>query len=354
MTVTATVLTTNGWSPIWPDYYDALAHIAGFTNTSDTGFTMTFGDPALAVVIQGSGITYNADLSAFPPITGGTETSATFYVNGVAQLLITYDPGNDIVAVENAVKTYVDSGNTNTSELADIYQTQETVFNGNTGNDSFLGSFLADEAYGGKGRDTLNGDDGDDYIEGGLNGDFLEGGGNDEGGDTVSYAHSASGVTVDLALTTAQRGGGDATGDILSGFENILGSGKADRLSGDDFDNVLTGGLGKDSLTGRLGADTFVFDSILDTAAKTSKADVIFDFEEDEDQIDLSVLAESADVTLTFSGNATFSHTAGEIIDYVKKGKTYISGDTNGDGTADFSITLVGVHALSATDFILA
>ena len=34
-------------------------------------------------------------------------------------------------------------------------------------------------------------------------------------------------------------------------------------------------------------------------------------------------------------------------------GNTYVSGDTNGDKTADFMIGLTGAHALAGTDFIL-
>jgi hypothetical protein len=34
-------------------------------------------------------------------------------------------------------------------------------------------------------------------------------------------------------------------------------------------------------------------------------------------------------------------------------GNTYVEGDTDGDGLADFVIALTGLHALAAGDFVL-
>ena len=56
------------------------------------------------------------------------------------------------------------------------------------------------------------------------------------GTDTVSYEHAAAGVTVSLALATAQNTVG-AGSDTLSAFENLTGS---------HFDNVLTGSTGSE------------------------------------------------------------------------------------------------------------
>ncbi len=108
--------------------------------------------------------------------------------------------------------------------------------------------------------DTLSGNSGINLIEGRGGADVLDGGG---GIDTLSYANSAAAVTVDLALVstgvgngTAQTSGGDAAGDRLSGFENVLGSAFGDTLRGDAGANYLFGGLGANVLEGRDGADT--------------------------------------------------------------------------------------------------
>src|SRR4030095_15350038 len=76
--------------------------------------------------------------------------------------------------------------------------------------------------------DNLTGDANANVIEGGKGGDTLAGG---LGIDTASYASSAAGVTVDLT-NNGNNAGGDALGDMLSGFENLIGSGLDDDLRG--------------------------------------------------------------------------------------------------------------------------
>jgi Ca2+-binding RTX toxin-like protein len=72
--------------------------------------------------------------------------------------------------------------------------------------------------------------------------------------DAGSYAGSTAGVTVDLA--TGAAFGGHATGDTLTGIENLIGSAHADVLTGDAGNNTITGGAGGDVLDGGAGIDT--------------------------------------------------------------------------------------------------
>ena len=95
--------------------------------------------------------------------------------------------------------------------------------------------------------------------------------------DTLSYASSSAGVTVNLATFSAS--GGDAEGDEIktfevedydhdddtatdtieaefSTFENITGSKYRDLLTGDDRVNILKGGAGDDVLRGGVSSDT--------------------------------------------------------------------------------------------------
>ena len=101
-------------------------------------------------------------------------------------------------------------------------------------------------------NDTLTGDSAANIIEGGLGTDTINGGG---GIDTLSYATSANGITVNLLLTTAQIGGGDGLGDIISNIENVTGSAFNDIITGDNGDNTLLGNAGNDLLYGGGGAD---------------------------------------------------------------------------------------------------
>jgi Ca2+-binding RTX toxin-like protein len=107
--------------------------------------------------------------------------------------------------------------------------------------------------------DALTGNGGDNVLRGGAGADSLNGGG---GQDTASYAGSAVGVSVDLQAGTGV--GGDAQGDLLTGIENLLGSGLKDTLGGDGNANLLDGGAGADTLIGRGGDDTYVVNSAAD------------------------------------------------------------------------------------------
>lgn len=104
-------------------------------------------------------------------------------------------------------------------------------------------------------NDKITGNDLDNLIEGGAGADTLDGG---KGFDTVSYASAATGVTIDLTKQDGvlkQAGTSDELDDVLKGFENIIGSGKDDKLTGDNFNNIIEGGRGADAMDGGLGHD---------------------------------------------------------------------------------------------------
>lgn len=149
--------------------------------------------------------------------------------------------------------------------------------------------------------DTLTGDTSDNVIEGGAGADTLEGGG---GLDTLSYASSSTRVVVDLFNGNALLG--DAEGDVISGFDNLIGSRLPDYLLGSNSANDIAGGAGVDRLDGRGGDDTLSGGTQNDNLRGGSGADVfvlaqgdgrdlIADWEDGVDQIDLS------DFGLTFS-----------------------------------------------------
>jgi len=118
------------------------------------------------------------------------------------------------------------------------------VIAGGSGDETIIGSHFADTIHGGAGNDS---------IEGGGGADTLVGG---DGIDTLSYLHDTSGVTVNLATSTAT--GGEAAGDVISGFEHVIGGSGNDTLLGDGGDNYLEGGGGNDTLAGGDGNDILV------------------------------------------------------------------------------------------------
>lgn len=148
-----------------------------------------------------------------------------------------------------------------------------------------------------------------------------------------------------------------AGGDTLTGTaadEHLNGASGADVLSGGAGSDTLTPGAGADTLTGGAGADLFVFRSTTDTGVGAS-GDVITDFRaSDGDHIDLhGIQAQLATgVALHWVDRAGFSHTAGEVHWYRETGGVALSGDLNGDGTAEFTLHLRGLSSLSGSSLV--
>jgi Ca2+-binding RTX toxin-like protein len=111
--------------------------------------------------------------------------------------------------------------------------------------------------------DNITGNLFDNYIEGGAGADTLNGGGQESKGDTLGYDSSTAAVTVNIATNTAA--GGDATGDVISNFENLRGSDFQDVLTAGAGSNVINGGGDNDVLDGGTGSDTLFGDAGQDT-----------------------------------------------------------------------------------------
>ncbi|MEM7057617.1 MAG: calcium-binding protein [Pseudomonadota bacterium] len=152
--------------------------------------------------------------------------------------------GTFLVRVKTAASNTVPAG---AEYLLNVSLTGQSATGSATGgNDSLFGGEGDDVLYGFGGNDVINGGADNDTIEGGSGADNLNGG---DGIDTLSYASSAGPVTVILDQGTAS--GGDASGDTIAGFENIIGSNFNDLLFGErDENNTIIGGGGSDNLFG--------------------------------------------------------------------------------------------------------
>jgi Ca2+-binding RTX toxin-like protein len=154
-------------------------------------------------------------------------------------------------------------------------------------------------------------------------------------------------VTVDLDAGTAS--GGDAADDAISNFENLIGSDFADHLIGNGVSNVIIGGIGADTLTGGGNNDTFTYERVSD------KGDTITDFAgggaPGGDRIDLRAI-DSGGVggAFTFGGTTATAH---GVWYQVIGNDVKVFADTDGDTTAEFSITLTDVTSLNLNDFFL-
>lgn len=237
---------------------------------------------------------------------------------------------------------------------------------GDAGNDNLKGGAGEDHLYGGADADVLDGGAGNDILEGGLGNDTYYIGQDgrldavvedaDAGIDTVSSGASIKTLfnnVENLILTgTALHGGGNELANKITGniYNNSLyGFGGNDVIDGGTGDDVINGGDGNDTLTGGKGADTFVFDSAiaLSSMGGIKQSDSILDFNFAQgDVIDLSRI----DANALLDGHQSmllvdmFHKTAGEaVLAYsAAKNVTTLSLDIDGDGKADFVLTVNG------------
>jgi glucose/arabinose dehydrogenase len=119
---------------------------------------------------------------------------------------------------------------------------------GGDGDDQLTTGNGPDSLFGGLGRDKLDGGAGPDLGDGGP------------GKDTYAYGGRTAAQPVLVSLDGVADDGGavDGGGDnVLPSTENLIGGAGGDTLTGNDLQNVLTGGAGPDQLHG-LGANDTV------------------------------------------------------------------------------------------------
>lgn len=249
-------------------------------------------DEDTSMTFRGKGLVYKYQGKEIVGITAGTMTSFNVIAEGAKVLDIT-----GLSLSGPALTKAIDSGSTSKFLNALL-----------AGDDVIKATKYADVFWGGDGKDRLYGGNGNDKISGGNGNDRLYG---DNGNDT---------------------------------------------LKGDAGNDRLEGGAGADKLYGGAGADTFVFRSKADST--TSAPDKIYDFSRAEkDKIDLSAFdantPKAGDQDFSFIGTQKFHKIAGELR-YQKSGTdTFVYGDIDGNGKADFAIVLDTLVNLQKGDFIL-
>lgn len=260
---------------------------------------------------------------------------------------------------------------------------------------NLIGSAFNDALFGNDGPNALSAGAGNDLLVGYGGPDRFDGG---AGMDTVAYDGSPFGLRADLLIPTTNTG--DAAGDTYVSIENLEGSNANDTLLGDNNANVirgnhnpsftsgqdtifgrggndtllgldgndslyggdgsdhLTGGPGADKLTGGTSADTFIFNRTTDSTVASAGRDGLYDFSSAEgDKIDLHAIDASSTAAgnqdFTFIGTNAFSHIAGQLHYRVDGTTSYLEGDTNGDGAADFMIAVYHATSIAAGSIVL-
>lgn len=234
------------------------------------------------------------------------------------------------------------------------------------------------------GDDTLVGGDHVDVIVDSVGSNWLIGGGN---ADTIFIGNAANEGQVDhvfggvaggvdnslsdtLAFTTEANGGGvnvlmgsgvvtslvnNGVVAVMTGIENVIGTGFADAIIGNDAGNRIEGGDGQDWQVGNGGADTFVFSDALD-----ADADQIRDLRRSEgDRIDLSgidAIPGTGDQNFSFSTTRT-PGLAGQLVVTNFGIGARVDLFLNTDNTVDGFFFVVygesGMGTLQQSDFLL-
>ncbi len=283
------------------------------------------------------------------------------------------------------------------------------LIRGHAGDDRVDGLAGDDSLYGGAGDDHLTGGPGDDRIAGGAGDDTILGDGafgpvpplDPPGplpvGNLLLGGAGDDSIIAGWGSDTAQGGAGDDTilgcgsgfpspagfdaflrgdgADLLAGGAGrdlIDGGGGNDTILGGPGDDTLTGGYGADLLAGGRGADVFAFRrhdpflSSFDTGRGEGNRDVVADFRQGQDHLDLSAYrdafgAPSPDLPPPlFLGTGAFE--AGSALqiryDITADGRTILQfaaprgPDAGVPEQPTGEIELLGVHHLRAEDFI--
>ncbi len=153
---------------------------------------------------------------------------------------------------------------------------------------------------------------------------------------------------------------GSTVKDVLFAFDGddlIQAGGGDDEIDGGEGEDDIIGDLGADVMSGGAGPDTFFYSNILESTKKASGRDTILDFNRLEgDRVDLigiDAKKGGGDQEFKWIGKKDFHHKKGELHYKVKNGDSYVEGDTDGNGKADFVIVFDSVTKMKGSDFEL-
>jgi Ca2+-binding RTX toxin-like protein len=247
--------------------------------------------------------------------------------------------GNDWLLNAANIAGWVSLGDGNDIYRGDGAGYVSGKIDGDAGDDVLKGGSLADDMDGGAGVDILKGRGGNDTLTDTSGNDSFWGG---SGNDVMNAGAGANKMYGGTGDDTINAGSGSDLVKGGNGADTITGGNGKDVLYGGDGNDVINGGGksdmihgggGNDTMTGSSGADTFVF-------TQRAGDDVITDFTDNSDKIDLSTFGITGGYSAVFS--AFSDVTGGVLIDLDLLG---------GNG----SIFLTGFSAsnLDSTDFIL-
>ena len=222
----------------------------------------------------------------------------------------------------------------NTDETTNIRKIEGTQHD-----DTFIGSRL---------NDRFNGQGGVDSYDGGKGVDMVY-------FDTSNMFGGSRGIKVDLARTSGQvSNDGFGNTETLESIEGILGTVFADTIKGDSADNIIMGYTGQDKLTGRGGADKFVYGTW--NGMGNEFGDTITDFVSGTDRFVFdSNLIDGLDGKVRFRNGTSAKSDSGDSQFYFNAADhtLYLDLDGKGGETGMAIAVLTGVDALEKADITI-
>jgi Ca2+-binding RTX toxin-like protein len=337
---------------------DTIVEFAGGgTDTVQSTLGQTsLSDNVENLFLTGSGVAagYGNDLNN--TIVGNSNSNSIDGGGGADDM--TGGAGNDIYVVDSIY----DSVHENLSGGRDVVVSTVTLFSlaanvedldlvgtdsingkGNDLNNKIVGNTGNNVLNGGAGADSMVGNLGDDTYYVDNSGDSVReyfGFGTDKIVSSIDYALHANFEKLTL------------TGNAIVAKGNAM----ANTIYGNAQANVITGGGGADIMKGGSGSDRYVFNSIYDSKAGIEH-DSILGFSHGFDKLDLSKIDANGkgagNGSFRFIGASGFHGSAGELHIVKEAGNYLVAGDVNGDGVADFQISVQSSLKLTATDFVL-
>ena len=345
------------------DSGDTITEIANAgTDTVQSFASFTLGANIENLTLVGTNSIYGYGNTLNNVITG----------NGAANILYG-GTGSDTLIGGAGNDTYVTSGSDVITENAnggvDTIESSATyTLGGNVENLTLIGTTSLD-GTGNTLNNVMTGNSGNNVLSGGTGADTLVGGaGNDtyvtDGSDTITEAANAGTDTVQSSV--AHTLATNVENLTLTGTSAIAGTGNSlnNMIVGNSAANTIYGATGVDTLTGGAGNDTFVFKSVAETTILATTADIITDFVQGQDKINLADVdafaRTSANDTFVWKGTAAFASTTQGEVRYDRfddtgtaNDYTMVWVDNDNDTAVEMSIRLTGLYNLAASDFIL-
>ncbi|WP_281069176.1 M10 family metallopeptidase C-terminal domain-containing protein [Rhizobium sp. CIAT894] len=242
-------------------------------------------------------------------------------IGGVGSDWMVGGAGNDLYVVDDSFDVVIESANQGTDAVQTALSSYTLRNNVEiltyTGSSSFTGTgnALANMITGGNGNDTLDGGAGADILIGGA------------GDDTYIVDNASDSITEAAAAGTDTVRATSASYTLGANVENLTYIGTGTFIgTGNELNNILTGGAGADTLDGKAGADTLIGGAGNDTYIVDVLADVVTEgLNAGTDQINTTLfsyaLTSVANVeNLKFIGTGDFSGTGNSLANTITGG----------------------------------